>query len=477
MKKTLFDHQEEMVLKAGLHSKGIIQCPTGSGKTIAQAEIVLQEIQKGGFKIILVKSPRIGLSNQLAKEYSMHIMGDADPHMILAHSGNSADFEIDEDLSEEEQMAIMLSQPEDVPAFTMPADITDNIRFAIAENRAIIIFTTYHSNEKLVDIIERAGLGVTLDINDEGHYLVRQDFSTIIERYSADRQYFFTATPVDTASENGRGMNNESRFGVQIYSMPIEEAVRKGLILPLKTKRILSGVARVTQEILDNQVGDTVLEAFEAVEAEYKGIGAKLLVAVRGSKQIRNFLGSSQFRLLVSDGVHVLTVHSNPDLITHNGSMISRKDFDRIKDKIGSKLSEKMIIVHYDILSEGIDIQGLLGCLILRKMKVAKFLQTVGRVVRVLRNSAGSPSDKKRYGLLLYPDICDSDMSSEFVDMLFSLIQEGYIPRETLSEEIALGESQDEDPFGDFEEGRNSTARKINLKLFTADFNIIVADF
>jgi superfamily II DNA or RNA helicase len=469
--KILFDHQEKMVKAAENSCRGIIQCPTGSGKTLAQAEIVARHIESNSPSIILIKSPRIGLSNQLAKEYIQHLSDRGinldETTYFLAHSGESADFDIEESLTEEEKMEIWDTLPENIDAISSGEEIKSRIKRSQELERNVIIFTTYHSNIKVYEIIKRLKGEVNLDINDEGHYLVREDFKGILETYSPKRQYFFTATLVETASKFGKGMNNQERFGEILYFMSVTEAISKGIILPLKVKLIRSEAGIMDQDIIDNEVGEIIEKAFSSLQKSYRGMGAKMIVSTKGANQIRVFLGSPEFPLLVKRGVNILTVHSVKKLVTHNGKEITRKEFDAIKNQIGGDLKSKMIIVHYDILSEGIDIQGLQGALILRKMGISKFYQNVGRAVRVLRGL----EKLKKNGMLMFPDITDPDMKKEFNDFIMGLRKEGFIPKEIFSEQNAKGEAKEEDQFDGLEgkEGR-SLSHDIDLMLKTEEW-------
>jgi len=470
--KILFQHQEEMVNSTEGVCRGIIQCPTGSGKTLAQAEIVARQLESITPSIILIKSPRIGLSNQLAKEYIQYL-GDRGINLdetvhFLAHSGESADFDIEESLSEEDKMAIWDNMPSNIEALSFGGEIKSRVKRAIELQRSIIIFTTYHSNIKVYEIIQRLEGEIDLDINDEGHYLVREDFKGILESYSPKRQYFFTATLVETASKLGKGMNNSGKFGSILYSMPVAEAISRGIILPLKAKLIRSEAGIVDQNIIDNEVGEIIEKAFSTLQKEYRGLGAKMIVSTKGANQIRVFLGSPEFGILRKKGVDILTVHSNKKLVTHNGREISRKEFDSIKNQIGGEIKSKMIIVHYDILSEGIDIQGLQGVLILRKMGISKFYQNVGRAVRILRGL----EKMKKHGMLMFPDISDPDMKKEFNDFIWGLRKEGFLPKEIFSEQNAKGEAKEEDQFDGLDgEGRTSLSHDIDLMLVTEELD------
>jgi len=63
-----------------------------------------------------------------------------------------------------------------------------------------------------------------------------------------------------------------------------------------------------------------------------------------------------------------------------NGVSVKRKEFmSKLKE------CENALIFHYDILSEGIDVDGITGVAIMRNMSLAKLLQTIGRAVRLYK--------------------------------------------------------------------------------------------
>jgi superfamily II DNA or RNA helicase len=469
----LADHQKQMVKAAKKESKGRFQAPTGVGKTFAQAEILRLQL-KDGFSVSIIKSPRISLSNQLANEYSEFISNQSPKlkwEKFLVHSGESLDFEVDDEASFEDQLEAMQQlESSGIDSTTSPIAIREKVLQARKLNIPIVIFTTYHSNIKVSDTLKNMRVSIALDINDEAHYLVREDFSDILSAYNPKRQYFFTATEKHGESIDGKGMNNESRFGKKLFNLSVAEAVKLKLILPVNPLLIKCHDV-IDQDSLDENVGDIVMEAYSNLLTHYTNIGSKLLVATRGSRHIRMFLDSTEFLTLISQGVHILTVHSTKDLTTYNGEVISRKEFDKLKLKIGKDLNQNMIIVHYDILSEGIDIPGLLGVLILRKMGEAKFFQTVGRSLRVLRSN---PSLKK-FGFVMFPDICDADMTECFAQLIWSMQELGYTSTEKIAESSIApnGEEFDKDD-NDFTEESSfgSLSSALNLRMYTQSLDL-----
>ena len=472
-----------MVNAANNNSRGVLVSPTGSGKTLTQAEIVAQEILKGGFRVIMIKTPRILLSNQVSAEYNNYFYNNhdlsrgVDYNSILVHSGKNplerADSEDDEsemDLEEWAEIAAQLSE-----AYTDRSSIEAFVKEAKKNNVPFIIFTTYHSNIKAVECI--GDNEVALDVNDEGHYLVREDFASVLDAYTPARQYFFTATLRVTVSDEGRGMNNTDSFGDCIYKMPIRDAIAKDLILPIKP-RLIKSQSEISFDDEHKGIGEIVDHCFDDLLEQSDLEAPSLLIATNGGDQIERFIKSNSIdRLLDKHGkrLHILTVHSNSDLITYNGNKITREEFDKLRNDIGDDDTQMMIMMHYDILSEGIDVSGLTGVVILRNMNEAKFLQTVGRCVRVYRKNRAL----KPHGFVYFPDINDKDLRDNFFDMIHKSTEEGYIPSEFINEAIAAGVVEDEDVLEDFGPESDRVVRR-SLDLYIAaveDESVIEGDY
>ena len=55
-------------------------------------------------------------------------------------------------------------------------------------------------------------------------------------------------------------------------------------------------------------------------------------------------------------------------------------------NEYGNDPDQKMIVFHYSILSEGINVHGLTHCIMLRSLPWIEMCQTIGRVVRMHRD-------------------------------------------------------------------------------------------
>ena len=107
--------------------------------------------------------------------------------------------------------------------------------------------------------------------------------------------------------------------------------------------------------------------------------------------------------------------------------------------------NQEIIVIHYDILTEGIDVPGLTGVLFLRNLKKSKFIQTLGRVARLnildrklIDDKIITPNDldkmNKPYAWIILPAIKEEDKDK--VANLEYLIEElrdyGFDPKEDI---------------------------------------------
>ena len=91
---------------------------------------------------------------------------------------------------------------------------------------------------------------------------------------------------------------------------------------------------------------------------------------------------------------------------------------------------------------------------------MAKFLQTVGRVIRLYRKNP----KLKTHGMLYFPDLSDKDLVARFDQMLLNMWQEGFIPEEVMNELLAAGSEEEEEE--EVWSGSDQNARERRLELF-----------
>jgi len=427
---TPFEHQVEILNILKKNNKGKIILPTGTGKTLIQGLDLFNRISKdSNFGIYVVLSPRIMLSYQLLTEYQKVMYNNCvDVRYLCVHSGN--------DEKEKEDMATLrvtkgISYTE-IISTTSQTNIIKQINLAKKEERPIIIFSTYHSSEKVIDGVGKRQVNTVYC--DEAHYLVRNDFNVFLKKIKTDNMFFFTATEKYTDSDFGYGMNNSNDYGDVLYLMTPRVAIDKGLMLRPR----LHIIRTKTKEYhldgdLSKSFSNVVMQSFRQHSYALHTQNGKLLVVVRSISDIKRFIDSKECDSLRRSGVDVFAVSSNETIGNWvNGEFFSRGEFLNKLKKTGDDPSKRMVVLHYDILTEGID-TIFTGVLPFKSLNKTKFIQTYGRVARLdpedIRrikygeiNSNDLTQMYKPYGWIMIPELLFDDIDDN--QRIYNLVNE-----------------------------------------------------
>ena len=387
MLEKLYPYQLSAVEATDKNEKGIVCMPTGTGKTFVQAAVIAKEIlkNKGKFGVYVINAPRIMLSYQLLKEvYSFLTYSNIDARYMSVHSGGNIDIQdlevIRIDANNNEGTNISFAE---IESGTSPNLISEFTEKAKKGNIPVIFLSTYNSADRISDAISDE---INIVMNDESQYLVQEQFHDIIKILNSKRCYFFTATTIHTPSDKGRGMNNKESYGEIIYNMTPREAIDKGKMVRPRMHFVIppDGIT-YNKDDFESSLGKIIGETF--AQHNY-AIGQfskpKMLVSVKGVGDIKKFFSSREYKGLTKTGVKVYAVASD-DVVGNNinGEKVNRREFLEKMKEDGKNPTQEMIILHYDILSEGIDVPGITGIMPLRTLGKAKFLQTFGRAARL----------------------------------------------------------------------------------------------
>ena len=345
-------------IEAGVgQAVGRIVAPTGSGKTFIEASALLYQMQHNSVsRIHLVLAPRIVLCNQLLAEYRK-FCGNRAFRAMAFHSGT-----VDGD----DTTAWKESNTTSVSEIVI---VHDN---AIKGNQDLVVFGTYHSCHKL------QGIEFDTLIADESQYCVSENFNDAIRSLTANVRLFFTATERHTASNKGRGLNNEEVYGKLLYTIPPSELIRLGMIVPprLHIMHAVTEDERLT-------VVDEIVQLAVAQDGLTRPVAgmSKILFAMKGTEDVQTVCDNlPRLRAALPD--HDIFTITSKGGARINGVEVRRNQF--LKEL---KTRTNCLIFHYDILSEGIDVDGITGVCIMRNMVLSKLLQTIGRAIRILKSA------------------------------------------------------------------------------------------
>jgi superfamily II DNA or RNA helicase len=344
-------HQERAHSAMEHHSKGQVLMTTGGGKTPTMIFDAIREFSDNVPQTIVVVAPRIMLAEQLSAEFLEQITNASVMHV---NSGETHHY-----------------------STTNPNKILTWINNIEGHK---LIFTTYHS---LIQI-QRSGVDVDTIYFDEAHNSVQRHFFESTKYFSdhAKRCYFFTATPKHSAVASKPGMNDGSVYGQVICQVSAPELVDGGYILPPQVQVHSMNVHRDKEFAAERDcmtLLDTILNEDNM---------QKVLVTAPNTKVLMRMLAETEFMTEVqSHGYDVLWITAKYGAFINN-QKVGREVFFDTLTKWGKDSEKKFIILHYSILSEGINCPGLTSCVLMRNMEYISLAQTIGRVIRIHTDDA-----------------------------------------------------------------------------------------
>ena len=441
----LYDYQKEAVKNTIFYDKGIVCMPTGVGKTYCQASMIADDITKNPnqFRMYVVNAPRIILSYQLLKEVYGFLIGlNIEARYMFVHSGGTTN---------ERELELVRKNStipfSEIGSSISTIEIRNMMNKAKAQNLPLVFFSTYNSADKIE--VARQGLTqpVSMVLNDEAHYLVQEQFHDILTTLPAPRCYFFTATMIHTPSDKGRGMNNDNLYGNVLYEMLPIEAIALGKMVRPRLHVVTTDGIYNTDDY-NKSLNKIIKETFEQHEEILIKTSQtpKILISAKGTQDIRDFITSNECTELRQSGVDIYAVSSTDEVGNQiNGEHIRRTEFLRRLKQDGENPDKKLIVLHYDILAEGIDVSGFTGIMPLRTLNKSKFLQTFGRAARPdkedrkkIDNGEINVNDldklNKPYSYIMIPNIIHSneDDKTNMTQLISELRTYGFNPSEDI---------------------------------------------
>ena len=348
----LRNHQNTVIDILSKNRKGQIIVPTGGGKTMC----MIEDAKKVSGTIVVV-APRILLAEQLSSEF-LEIIDNVS--VMHVHSGETTHF-----------------------SSTKASDV---YMWDLHTRGDKIIFTTYHSLHR----IQESHIHIDTIYFDEAHNGIQKNFIEAVEWFSicASRCYFFTATPKHSNTPMKVGMNDWDIFGEVLINVPAPQLVNEGHILPPKVIIKDIDVADDSRFSYEKDC-DHILDTIDDVDVD------KVLICARSTKQIVNLISLSDFAYgLTQREYNWLYITAKTGAVI-NGKKVDRETFFNTLNTWG-KGSERFVVLHHSILSEGINVSGLEAALFLRSMDYVGISQTIGRVIR-------KGDESKTYGLVVVP--------------------------------------------------------------------------
>ena len=342
-------HQERSVIAMQKYSKGQLIEPTGAGKTLCMIHDTIREFLSATPQTIVVVCPRILLAEQLSSEFLECI---TNANVFHVHSGET-----------HHQSSTKIS------------DIRWFVEHSRSDRKHQLIFTTYHSLNRLVD----AGVDVDTIYFDEAHNSVQRHFYPATEHYAANanRCYFFTATRKTSLTPSKPGMNDAEVYGQVICQVSAPELVAGGYIVPPK---MYTHKSKTTEEC-----GGCPYERdkhnLTDIITQY-GL-KKVLVVSKKTKDIMGLISETDFLEVMQErGYDVLHISSKYGAFI-NKNKVNREQFFDALNSYGKDAEKKLIVLNHSILGEGLNISCLNGVVFQRSTDYINILQNVGRTIRM----------------------------------------------------------------------------------------------
>jgi superfamily II DNA or RNA helicase len=379
MQIQLRPHQERAVAAMQKHNKGQLIVPTGGGKTLKMIYDALRQLQSQTPQTIVIVAPRILLAEQLSSEFLEFI---TDAEVMHVHSGETHHYSS--------------TKVSDIQAHDVGCKVTNSHQ---------LIFTTYHSLNRL----QEAEIDVDTIYFDEAHNSVQRHFFPATEHFaaSANRCYFFTATPKHSLTPFKPGMNIPQVYGQVICQVPAPELVKGGFIVPPKV--IVKQLPMVTGKQTNfDRDAENLLETIDDNKV------GKILICAKATKQIVALVSETDFCYELNQrGYSWMYITAKTGAVI-DGRKVNREVFFDTLSAWGKDNSKKFVVLHHSILSEGINVSGLEAVLFMRNMDYIGISQTIGRVIRLhhddaanLRSGAIEPGNlsqySKSFGLVCIP--------------------------------------------------------------------------
>ena len=390
--------------------------PTGVGKGYVMILHILNSIINSDNKIFAIASHRLSLNNQHLRDLiklsiklgliskvkfltvgsaALNISKVLQEDLILNAAFNKSLFEYNKTLD----IRSRITASDIFKSTLSSSQVNQTLKNNSESGFKTIIVTTYNSLDKLGDN--------ELDIIylDEAHILASNnqdaDFKKNYDRIKSKKRFFFTATPKDVEEQYLKDnessdvflMNNKAIFG-DVYTIPFVKCVKSAYICKpvIHIAHPVDYQDGVNYDSIGNKA-KFVTDTFKAHEKWLKSVSflpneiePKVLVRCESVPHMRDMY--KKLSDIVPKDIIVCAGASyndnGDDKHAFGNEWISNRD-EFIKNIQTVKDTQKMIILNFDIFSEGINVPGITGVLFLQgKMpSIAKVIQNVGRSTRL----------------------------------------------------------------------------------------------
>ncbi len=397
------NHQNEAFKAIQKATIGQILLPTGTGKTrvqiAAHVSKMIEMCKKNEYGVFVIGAHRLALCSQLLTELITVAVNAGIPFDILFVGSDRFS---DDKVHCKFKNKGFNSYVNEATSTTRSEEVREAVIKAHAKNRHVIAVSTYHSFDKLNSLD-----AITQCTYDEAHTLIATDFLENITLVKPKIQFNFFFTATRRVQGESEGMNNTEIFGEILYETSPREMIEKGECVPPKLHIIQTENEGDFQN--HTMMVRTVITGYEQhrtlikkESSDPEAIGAKLLITTTGNLEMFELYNEETFKEYCHNNKIKTFAFSSQEGVFFNFEKINRnqalEEMRRMADE------ENAILIHIDILTEGIDLPSITGVMPFRELNTIKLLQTIGRGARLLKSDRESlykgelaPMDWKGY--------------------------------------------------------------------------------
>ena len=381
----------EQMLKSDLLQVCI---PTGAGKGYLMMVDLLKQALDPKQSIFAIASHRLMLNTQHLNDVFnvlSPLLGKVGYIFVGSSKYDTSKFQDNTEFNKQ-LLKMRISYDEIVNSTTSMKEVEEMTQRHLDAGRKVVVITTYHS----LHVVKN--LEIDTIYFDEAHTLANEDdaakFKENYNQISFNRGIFLTATPKDCTEETGSFlMNNEEVFGRRI-GLTFKECVDKGYIVrPIVHIAMPSNFDPTLEFKSVPNLVRFIQETFSAHEnfikehsSDPSKIAPKVLFkcsSVDDMWNIHTELVGKMEGVRVCAGASRSSETSNFYHIIDDEGIMDRSEY---LEKIQNfRDDEKAIVLHYDTMSEGINVAGFTGVEFLSGTipTKAKTLQNTGRSTRL----------------------------------------------------------------------------------------------
>lgn len=390
---SLTSDQKELFNQMQNNNKLQICIPTGAGKGYLMIVDLLNQIKTTKSNIFTISTHRLMLNTQHLNDIFDTLKSEIGNigYIFVGSSKYDISKFLDNPSINRSLLEKNLSYNEIISSTTSTKEVNELVVNHINSGRKVVIMTTYHSLDKLKN------LKINTLYCDEAHTLASESesaqFKENFDKIKSDKCFFFTATPKDCVEDTEAFlMNNEDVFGKRV-GLTFRQCIESGYIVKpvihiampenYEGDGDFKSISNMSKFIIDTYSAHSEFIKENSIDPDK--IAPKILVKCPSVDEMW-FLHQDLIGKIEGVKVCAGASRNNLSTINHfidNEGIVSRSEYlERLQ---GLDDKEKAIVLHYDTMSEGINVAGFTGVEFLggKLPTITKTLQNTGRSTRL----------------------------------------------------------------------------------------------